>query len=297
MQVSHHQDLELGHTAPITALCRLSDGIFVTGAKDGKIIHWNANVEEFKVCNADDAAYSPITAVTKVAANTFAVGTSKGSISLWDFEGNKKSSCSYNEFSKPQQVHCLAPNLHGEEKTFFSGTNRYFHQISFKGDSPPTLLRYWQVKGIVSSLTKIEESKLMALFGKQVVLFGTSRKAKQSVFPLPNITCLSQLPSNNAHFSCCGENGHLMALDLTVGDIFRDYNAHTASILSTVELAPQVVVTGSSDRMIKIWDFRQAEAVTTLEPQKGAIACLESISPKQFVSCQDNGLSFWDIRH
>ena len=104
------------------------------------------------------------------------------------------------------------------------------------------------------------------------------------------------------------KNGNLLVSSLINGQIYvwdldskiLDYsiNAHKSSIWSLIKLSNDNIVSGSSDKMIKIWDIlnKKTEPNIKLRGHKGTIFCLGEIGKDKIISgSEDRTIKIWDL--
>ena len=72
---------------------------------------------------------------------------------------------------------------------------------------------------------------------------------------------------------------------------------HSAEVFCVTSLANGQVVSGSRDKMLKVWDIRTGDCVQTLKGHSGGVSCVTSLANGQVVSgSEDKTLKVWDIR-
>lgn len=76
-------------------------------------------------------------------------------------------------------------------------------------------------------------------------------------------------------------------------------NSHYSGLLTvTVDSSKNVVLTGGKDRMIKVWDVREAKAVGTLKGHRDTVTglkCQRSGGGNLVSVSEDKSLKMWDI--
>ena len=93
-------------------------------------------------------------------------------------------------------------------------------------------------------------------------------------------------------------NGQIYVWDLNSKSIDFSINAHKSAIWSMIKLSNDSVASGSSDKMIKIWDILNAttEPTIKLRGHKGTIFCLGEIEKNKLLSgSEDRTIKLWDL--
>ena len=93
-------------------------------------------------------------------------------------------------------------------------------------------------------------------------------------------------------------NGQICVWDLFSKNLDYSINAHKSSIWSLLKLSNDNVVSGSSDKMIKVWDIlnKKNEPNLKLRGHKGTIFCLGEIEKDKIISgSEDRTLKIWDL--
>lgn len=96
-------------------------------------------------------------------------------------------------------------------------------------------------------------------------------------------------------------NGLIYIWDKDLKEIYFEIKAHKSSIWSMIELSNGFLVSGSSDKSIKIWDVKNKndKSVTTFRGTQGhqaTVFCLGEIEPTKIISgSEDKTLKIWDL--
>ena len=93
-------------------------------------------------------------------------------------------------------------------------------------------------------------------------------------------------------------NGQIYVWNLFSKNIDYSINAHKSSIWSMIKLSNDYIVSGSSDKMIKIWDIinKKTEPNIKLKGHKGTIFCLGEIEKDKIISgSEDRTIRLWDL--
>ncbi|XP_045478545.1 U5 small nuclear ribonucleoprotein 40 kDa protein isoform X2 [Harmonia axyridis] len=108
------------------------------------------------------------------------------------------------------------------------------------------------------------------------------------------------------HFSRDGSNIFTASTDHTLGlwDIvtaqrIKKYKGHTTFVnsLDVARRGPQMIVSGSDDNIIKIWDIRKKQSVTNLNSSYQVTAVsFNDTSEQVFSGGIDNDIKVWDLR-
>ena len=93
-------------------------------------------------------------------------------------------------------------------------------------------------------------------------------------------------------------NGQIYVWDLSAKKIDFSINAHKSAIWSMLKLSNDHIVTGSSDKMIKIWDILSGmnEPTIKLRGHKATVFCLGEIEKNKLLSgSEDRTIKLWDL--
>ena len=93
-------------------------------------------------------------------------------------------------------------------------------------------------------------------------------------------------------------SGQILVWDLSSQNIDYTIDAHKSAIWSMIQLLNHNIVTGSSDKMIKLWDIANGmdSPILTLKGHKGTIFCLGEIEKNKLLSgSEDRTIKLWDI--
>ena len=93
-------------------------------------------------------------------------------------------------------------------------------------------------------------------------------------------------------------NGQIFIWDINSKNIDFSLNAHKSAIWSLIKLSNETVASGSSDKMIKIWDIinKNEEPIIKLKGHKATIFCLGEIEKNKLLSgSEDRTIKLWDL--
>ena len=93
-------------------------------------------------------------------------------------------------------------------------------------------------------------------------------------------------------------NGQIYIWDLSSQNIDYSINAHKSAIWSLLKLSNDMVASGSSDKMIKIWNIAigSNEASIKFRGHKATIFCLGEIEKNKLLSgSEDRTIKLWDL--
>ena len=93
-------------------------------------------------------------------------------------------------------------------------------------------------------------------------------------------------------------NGQIYVWDLSAKKIDFSINAHKSAIWSMIKLSNDNIVSGSSDKMIKIWDILSgmSEPTIKLRGHKATVFCLGEIEKNKLLSgSEDRTIKLWDL--
>ncbi|KAJ3646375.1 hypothetical protein Zmor_023965 [Zophobas morio] len=109
------------------------------------------------------------------------------------------------------------------------------------------------------------------------------------------------------HFTPDGSNiftastDHTLGLwDLPTGQRIKKYKGHTTFVNSVqgARRGPQLMVSGSDDTTVKLWDIRKKQAITTFNSNYQVVAVEFNDTAEQIFSAGiDNDIKVWDIRN
>ena len=126
----------------------------------------------------------------------------------------------------------------------------------------------------------------------------TPNSKKEDNLEEDSITKIIQLKKSNNLIASSLINGIIYIWDLNSKKVSFKLEAHKSSIWSLIELNSGLIVSGSSDKTIKIFDVlnQNENALVTLKGHRGTIFCLAEIEKNKLVSgSEDRTLKIWDL--
>ena len=91
-------------------------------------------------------------------------------------------------------------------------------------------------------------------------------------------------------------NGQLLVWDLYSNSLESTINAHKSAIWSMIKLSNQNVVTGSSDKLIKVFDINISEPLIKLKGHIGGIFSMGELEKNKIISgSEDRTIKVWDL--
>ena len=96
----------------------------------------------------------------------------------------------------------------------------------------------------------------------------------------------------------CQVNGALDVWDIFDKEIIFKFKGHKSAIWSLIETSEGLLISGSSDKTLKIWDIinREENCISTLKGHKGTIYCIAEIEKDKIISgSEDTTLKIWNI--
>ena len=93
-------------------------------------------------------------------------------------------------------------------------------------------------------------------------------------------------------------NGKIYVWDLNSNNLDYSIDAHNSSIWSMIKLSNDNIVTGSSDKLIKIFNIldQSSEPIIKLRGHKGTIFCLGELEKNKILSgSEDRTIKLWDL--
>ena len=92
-------------------------------------------------------------------------------------------------------------------------------------------------------------------------------------------------------------NGQILIWDLYSNSLEQTINAHKSAIWCMIKLSNQNIVTGSSDKLIKIFDIiNSSEPLIKLKGHNGGIFCVGELEKNKIISgSEDRTIKIWDL--
>jgi WD40 repeat protein len=93
-------------------------------------------------------------------------------------------------------------------------------------------------------------------------------------------------------------NGKIYVWDLNSNNLDYSIDAHNSSIWSMIKLSNDNIVTGSSDKLIKIFNIldQSSDPIIKLRGHKGTIFCLGELEKNKILSgSEDRTIKLWDL--
>ena len=129
---------------------------------------------------------------------------------------------------------------------------------------------------------------------KKKLILNSSKEEK-----LEGITKIIELKYSHSHNLVSSQvNGALDIWDLKEKDIIFRFKGHKSSIWSMIETSEGYIVTGSSDKTLKIWDpiNLKENSIANLKGHKGCIYSIAQIEKNKIISgSEDATMKIWDI--
>ncbi len=129
---------------------------------------------------------------------------------------------------------------------------------------------------------------------KKIIL----KESKDDKEKLDSITKILELKKSEG-LATCQINGVLNIWEINEKKICFRFKGHNSAIWSLMETSDGYLVSGSSDKTIKIWDCvnRKENCIATLKGHKGTIYCIAEIDNNKIISgSEDSTLKIWDIQ-
>ena len=166
---------------------------------------------------------------------------------------------------------------------------------------------YKKTQEVVEQIDNVLESTPPKFFDFELLF--NSNKPKQKYILKPNtkenedlkedsVTKIIQLKKSNNLIASSLINGNIYIWDLNTKKVSFNLEAHKSSIWSLIELNNGLLVSGSSDKTIKIFDVlnQNINALATLKSHRGTIFCLCEIENNKLISgSEDKTLKIWDL--
>ncbi len=280
------------HEGDIHILMPLSDGHFISGAKDNCIYKWNENGA--LIYNVDDVepVYQSernwITAAERINKQYWVTGKRNGDINLWRTSGEHvrriklnfpKKPSSYTHIFNDNRVMSIARGLDRENPTIFVGIPTEFEEYSLvegksvsstvvdKHDWPYCISPLTESSLLIVIAGRIEEWRKTQEkwnFSSIIVSEGKKVRGEGSKPQRPFISSLKPLASHSNHYVFTDFIGAVKLLDLNHNKIVRQWKEHEKRVWTNEPLADGTIASCGEDCLIKIWDIRQDKSVRTI---------------------------------
>jgi len=78
------------------------------------------------------------------------------------------------------------------------------------------------------------------------------------------------------------------------GKCLRTLSGHSRSVCA-LDAVGNVIVSGSSDKTVKIWNMDTGECVLTLEGHQNTVSCVEIVGNMVVTGSWDNTIKIWNV--
>lgn len=110
--------------------------------------------------------------------------------------------------------------------------------------------------------------------------------------------------SSNAQFVSVGGDKNVLLWDVSAAKVLRRFEGHTARVNACAwggdgRGEEGVVVTGSYDASVKVWDVRSrsTKAIMSLGDAKDSVGCVEVVGAEILVGSVDGRVRGYDVRN
>ena len=167
-----------------------------------------------------------------------------------------------------------------------------FNVISKKIDMNELILSSRKI-----SSTLEEDSQL---FNFEFKFEGESYNKKNTLKPADDPECITKIIEIKEINKLVSSliNGQIYVWDLYSYNFDYSINAHNSSIWCMIKLSNENIVTGSSDKLIKIFDIvnQSSEPIVKLRGHRGTIFCIGEIEKNKIISgSEDRTIKIWDL--
>lgn len=139
------------------------------------------------------------------------------------------------------------------------------------------------------------------LFKKKIVLWNTYGEVKNYGIIKGHTNAVMEIHwsrDSRQIFSCSADKS-VGIFDVQSGERVRRWRGHSAIVNScqAARRGPEIVVSGSDDHTVKIWDPRSKEAVTSFEHDYQVTSvCFSDAGDTVYSAGIDNVIKVWDVR-
>ena len=124
------------------------------------------------------------------------------------------------------------------------------------------------------------------------------KESKENKEKSDSITKILELKKSKG-LAACQINGALNIWDVIEKKVNFRFQGHKSAIWSLIETSNGYLISGSSDKTLKIWDIlnRKEKCISTLKGHKGTVFCIGEIDNDKIISgSEDSTLKIWDIQ-
>ena len=147
-------------------------------------------------------------------------------------------------------------------------------------------------------LSALEEDN--QLYNFELKFEGESYKKKYTLKPAEDPECITKIIEIKLINKLVSSliNGQIYIWDLGSFNFDYSINAHISSIWCMIKLSNENIVTGSSDKLIKIFDIvnQNSDPIIKLRGHRGTIFCLGELEKNKIISgSEDRTIKIWDL--
>lgn len=293
------------HEGDIHILMPLSDGHFITGAKDNCIYKWNENGDLVKTVDDVEPIYQSdknwITAAERINKQYWVSGKRNGEINLWRTSGEHVRRIKLNFPRGPQYSHelnrkrvmCIAKGLNPENPTIFVGAPTEFEEYNLiEGKSVASTVvdrNDWPY-----CIFPLAEDSLLLVIGGRIESWKKSQEKWNFSAPVlgegkkikGQRQFISSLkPLNAPLFTLSDFAGAVKALDISTQKIVKEWREHEKRVWTTEPLSNRSFASCGEDGLIKIWDLAEQKSVRTIgEPNAREVNALLNFKPNLLIA-------------
>ena len=300
--------IENAHYGDIHGFIHLSDGTFVSCAKDHSIYKWSREGEKLRVIDELEPSYSGtrarrwITAISKVNEAYFATGDRDGSVSLWDTNGDHvrdirirlpwNTSHVCHQYNK-QRVCAIASGVDALRPSILVGYPTLFSEFNFMSSKTESVTVAHK-NDWVFCIEPLTPSKILTVTGCTIrewekenhkwnerrLVLGERKKHKGQ---RPFISSMKPLNAEKTQFGLAVFGGRVEILDTETGSIVKTYREHQKRVWGIEKVSDHVFASCAEDRTIRFWDDRQRKNIGVINDYSGEVTSMISIDESTLV--------------